>query len=144
MIVQGAQKRTFCASSDVPTSQLLTYAESVWSTSWSWSRLRVSYGSWRSSFSAGGTRLREAVPRRLMDAGRQLVPFRFIIYAGLPGIKNGACHVTAPGRPLVKTATALARLAALPAALIGFRPGLASRRPGGWHWLFPAGTGPFC
>jgi hypothetical protein len=61
----------------------------VWSTSWSWSRLRVSYGSWRSSFSAGGTRLREAVLRRLMDAGQQRVPFRFIICAGLAGIKMG-------------------------------------------------------
>jgi hypothetical protein len=61
----------------------------VWSTSWSWSRLRVSYGSWRSSFSAGGTKLREAVLHRLMDAGQQLVPFRFIIYAGLAGIEMG-------------------------------------------------------
>jgi hypothetical protein len=43
----------------------------------------------RISFSAGGTKLREAVLRRLMDAGRQLVPFRFIIYAGLAGIKMG-------------------------------------------------------
>jgi hypothetical protein len=61
----------------------------LWSSSWSWSRPRVSYESWRSSFSAGGTKLREAVPRRLMDAGQQLVPFRFIIYAGLAGIKMG-------------------------------------------------------
>jgi hypothetical protein len=44
----------------------------------------------------------------------------------------------------MKTATAVAQLAALPAALIGFRPGLASRGPGGWRWLFAAGTGPFC
>jgi hypothetical protein len=29
------------------------------------------------------------VLRRLMDAGQQLVPFRFIIYAGLAGIKTG-------------------------------------------------------
>jgi hypothetical protein len=32
----------------------------------------------------------------------------------------------------VKVAAAIARLAALPAALIGFRLGLASRGPGGW------------
>jgi hypothetical protein len=44
----------------------------------------------------------------------------------------------------MKTATALAQLNALPAALIRFRPGLASRGPGGWRWLFAAGTGPFC
>jgi hypothetical protein len=44
----------------------------------------------------------------------------------------------------MKTATALARLAALPAALTGFRPGPASRGPGGWHWLFAAGSGRFC
>ena len=44
----------------------------------------------------------------------------------------------------MKIATAVAQLAALPAALIGFRLGLASRGPGGWPWLFPAGTGPFC
>jgi hypothetical protein len=60
----------------------------VWSTSWSWSRLRVSYGSWRSSL-PGGTKLRETVLRRLMDAGQQLAPFRFTIYAGLPGTKMG-------------------------------------------------------
>jgi hypothetical protein len=44
----------------------------------------------------------------------------------------------------MKIATAVARLAALSAALIGFRRGLASRGPGGRRWLFPAGTGPFC
>jgi hypothetical protein len=44
----------------------------------------------------------------------------------------------------VNVAAVVARLAALPAALIGFRLGLASRGPGGWRWLFPAGTGPFC
>jgi hypothetical protein len=63
--------------------------QGVWSTSWSWSRLRVSDGSWRSSFSAGGTKLREAVLCLLMDAGQQLVPFRFIIYAGIAGIEMG-------------------------------------------------------
>jgi hypothetical protein len=29
------------------------------------------------------------VLHRLMDAGQQLVPFRFIIYAGLAGIEMG-------------------------------------------------------
>jgi hypothetical protein len=40
----------------------------------------------------------------------------------------------------MKIATAVARLTALPAALIG----LASAARAAGRWLSPAGTGPFC